>query len=238
MRIKETLSSRERVKLALEHKETDRVPISMICSGFNPPIHAAFNDYLEKEHKTDLNTYISSILDAGEFRHTEGYKPKLSTGVDIWGVKRKPVSYGSGSYDEIAFYPLANAKTPDDIKKHPWPSTGQFDYSTYPGSIEKLKSGRDIYIILSNAKDMDPIALKSQYGDRLCFEGGICVQKILPFGTEEEVIDETKKLIDVLSKNGGYILGPSHCIQAGTPPENIHSMFETALSYKKVEINS
>jgi uroporphyrinogen decarboxylase len=38
-------------------------------------------------------------------------------------------------------------------------------------------------------------------------------------------------LISVLGKAGGYILGPSHAIQAGTPPENIVTMFDTAASY-------
>jgi uroporphyrinogen decarboxylase len=54
------------------------------------------------------------------------------------------------------------------------------------------------------------------------------VQTTLPFGTKEEVEAEVKDLITVLGKNGGYILGPSHVIQAGTPPENITAMFDTA----------
>ena len=32
-----TLSSRERVRLALEHRETDRIPIAIVCAGINPP---------------------------------------------------------------------------------------------------------------------------------------------------------------------------------------------------------
>ena len=35
-----------------------------------------------------------------------------------------------------------------------------------------------------------------------------------------------RKLVRVLGAGGGYILGPSHVIQAGTPPENIIAMFE------------
>ncbi|MFA7246465.1 MAG: hypothetical protein WC169_04785 [Dehalococcoidia bacterium] len=35
----------------------------------------------------------------------------------------------------------------------------------------------------------------------------------------------------IIYHSGGYILGPSHCVQAGTPPENIYAMLETALSY-------
>jgi uroporphyrinogen decarboxylase len=36
--------------------------------------------------------------------------------------------------------------------------------------------------------------------------------------------------ICALGKGGGYILGPSYAIQAGTPPENILAMFDTALN--------
>jgi len=82
-----------------------------------------------------------------------------------------------------------------------------------------------------SAEGMDPVILKERYGDVLCFEGGVSVQKILPFGKEEEVREEVKILIRILGRNGGYILGPDHAIQAGTPPENVFAMFETALSY-------
>ena len=79
-----------------------------------------------------------------------------------------------------------------------------------------------------DARGMDPVALKTNYGDRLCFEGGVSVQKTLPFGTPEEVKKEVIERLRVLGKNGGYILGPSHAIQDGTPPENIVAMFDTA----------
>ena len=59
---------------------------------------------------------------------------------------------------------------------------------------------------------------------------GYGTQTTLPFGTVEDVCRETEELITVLGRNGGYILGPSHYIQAGTPPENILAMFETALN--------
>jgi uroporphyrinogen decarboxylase len=82
-----------------------------------------------------------------------------------------------------------------------------------------------------DAKGMDPVALKRNYGDVLCFEGGVSVQKTLPFGTPDGVRAEVCRLIDVLGCGGGYILGPSHAIQAGTPPENIVALFDTAASH-------
>jgi len=36
-----SLSHRERVRLALAHQPTDRIPIAMVCSGINPPARAA-----------------------------------------------------------------------------------------------------------------------------------------------------------------------------------------------------
>ena len=83
-----------------------------------------------------------------------------------------------------------------------------------------------------DAKGMDPRLLKEEYGDRLGFEGGVSVQKTLPFGTPESVREEVKERISVLGRNGGYILGPSHAIQVGTPVENILALFQTSLDHR------
>jgi uroporphyrinogen decarboxylase len=93
-----------------------------------------------------------------------------------------------------------------------------------------MSMGIDVLQALQfSAKGMDAQDLKDRYGDRLCFEGGVSVQTTLPLGSVEEVRRETYELMRILGKDGGYILGPSHAIQAGTPPENIYAMFETAL---------
>ena len=78
---------------------------------------------------------------------------------------------------------------------------------------------------------MDPRELKRRFGERLCFEGGVSVQTTLPFGSPDVVRAEVEDLVAVLGKGGGYVLGPSHAIQAGTPPENVVAMFDTAVSF-------
>ncbi len=98
-----------------------------------------------------------------------------------------------------------------------------------PGLIEM---GIDVLQALQfDAVGMDAVEMKKLYGHALCFEGGVSVQKTLPFGTRQQVEEEVRYLISTLGKNGGYILGPAHVIQAGTPPENIFAMFETARNY-------
>lgn len=82
------------------------------------------------------------------------------------------------------------------------------------------------------AKHMEPERLKEAFGDRLTFWGGINTQQTLPFGTPEEVVAETKRIIDILGKGGGYILNSVHNIQAEVPPENIVAMFETGVAHR------
>jgi uroporphyrinogen decarboxylase len=95
-----------------------------------------------------------------------------------------------------------------------------------------IDMGIDVLQALQFSADrMDPVKLKTDHGQRLCFEGGVSVQTTLPFGTADDVRREVQERISVLGKDGGYILGPSHWIQAGTPPENIIAMFDTALSW-------
>ena len=350
-----SLSSLERVRLALDHQETDRVPIAMVCSGINFPADKAFDELLRRDHGTDLETFLAQTLDV---RSVEAcyVGPTLPANTDIWGVRRKNVSYGLSAYDEINHYPLAAAQSIDDLDAHPWPSTDWFDYDSLNDSIaaanadgehclmihngnifesswymrgfEKIfidlvespefahalfehvtdflidhftrllevadgrvdlaftaddiagqrgllmslpmwrtfiqpyhtrlnaaihqfgvrviyhsdgavqmavpgliEMGIDVLQALQFSADgMDAAYLKDNFGDKLCFEGGVSVQTTLPFGTADEVRAETEMLIRTLGKDGGYILGPSHAIQAGTPPENIWAIFDTALN--------
>jgi len=81
-----------------------------------------------------------------------------------------------------------------------------------------------------SAAGMDTAWLKREYGQDLCFWGGGCdTQRILPFGTPDEVCAETRRRIRDLSPGGGFIFNPVHNIQPGVPPTNIMAMFETAL---------
>lgn len=82
------------------------------------------------------------------------------------------------------------------------------------------------------AKDMNFIKIKKEFGNDLCFHGGIDIQFLLPKGTIKEVEETVEKTIEILSENGGYILTSAHFIQADTPIENIVAMYETAYNYK------
>ncbi len=83
-----------------------------------------------------------------------------------------------------------------------------------------------------NASNMDPQGLKEAFGDRISFWGGIDTQRILPFGTPDEVRVEVRRIIGILGANGGYILNSVHNLQPDVPPANIVAMFDEAGAHK------
>jgi len=87
------------------------------------------------------------------------------------------------------------------------------------------------------SEDMSAENLKKSYGGRICFHGGIDTQNIMPFGTEEDVKNEVKRVIDVMSKNGGYMFAAAHILQNDVPAENAVAMFKAAREYYTRKIN-
>ena len=73
---------------------------------------------------------------------------------------------------------------------------------------------------------MDMYRIKREYGDQLCFYGGIGTQHVLPHGTVDEVKADVREKIQILGENGGYILAPAHAVQADVPIENILALAE------------
>ncbi len=75
-----------------------------------------------------------------------------------------------------------------------------------------------------DAVKMEPERLKPTFGRQLAFHGGISVQALLPHADAQTVEAECQRLVRIFGEGGGYIAAPSHCIQVGTPPENVLAM--------------
>lgn len=85
-----------------------------------------------------------------------------------------------------------------------------------------------------SAVGMDPVRLKREFGKDLVFwGGGVDTQKILPYGTPEEVRRQTRELIEIFSPGGGYVFCAVHNIQAGVPAANIIALYEEAILYNQ-----
>ena len=141
------LTSRERVLAALAHEETDRVPIAMVCGGINLPALNALDAFLRKERGLNAQGYIDSFLDVAEVWVTGEFGQDW----DIWGVGRKDVSYGDGSYSEIVHYPLKQMKTLKQIRQHNFPRVKDMKVDEKMGEIRNLRKYGDQAIVLANA---------------------------------------------------------------------------------------
>jgi hypothetical protein len=81
--------------------------------------------------------------------------------------------------------------------------------------------------VQTSAVDMDPARLKEAYGDRIAFwGGGIDTQRVLPFGTPDEVRATVRERIATFGAGGGFVFNPIHNVQAGVPVENLLALYE------------
>ncbi len=350
----------ERVMKALRHEKPDRPPLNYIAT---PEMNEKLKKYLGIENQNELLEYLGvdiryvtpKYVGPKEFIGVQGAK---GAGKDFWGVEWKPVTNKFGTYNEIAYHPLAQAKTVKDIEEYSWPKVDWFDMSHLKEEIKRINakerkvimffaggafesawymrglerflidlverpeiavtiskkvtefyfkramraveesggqidifySGGDIgtqkgmmlspdlwrkYIkpqtkqlitpfkemgfktfyhscgsivpviedfiemgldildpIQPKAEGMDINFLKNKFGDRLSFHGAIDEQELLPMGKPEEVKRVVIKTIDILGKNGGYIVCSSHALQPDIPVENVLAMFSAAREYK------
>ncbi len=104
------------------------------------------------------------------------------------------------------------------------------DGAIYPLIPDFIEMGVDVLNpIQPDAKGMDMRKLKDEFGDRLTFHGGVDIMRTLPKGTPAQVAAEVRERVNVLGKNGGYILCSSHHIQPDTPIANVVAMYDPAL---------
>jgi len=87
------------------------------------------------------------------------------------------------------------------------------------------------------AKGMIPGEIKAEFGDRLCFLGGVDSQHLMPEGTPDQVRAEVHQRLREMGPGGGYVLAPSHNIGDDVPLTNVLAFFEAARQYGAYPLN-
>jgi hypothetical protein len=96
-----------------------------------------------------------------------------------------------------------------------------------------IEAGFDILNPLqSSAADMDPARLKREFGrDIVLWGGGVDTQKVLPFGSPDDVRRQVLERCEIFATDGGFVFSPEHNVQKGVPIENIVAMIDAVREF-------
>ncbi|MHC4387694.1 MAG: uroporphyrinogen decarboxylase family protein [Planctomycetota bacterium] len=91
-----------------------------------------------------------------------------------------------------------------------------------------IEAGLDgLHAVQPCCRGMDLQTLKSEFGDRMLFNGAIDSHHVLIEGTPEIVQQKTREVLQIMKPGGGYVAGASHdTILEETPLENVLTMFD------------
>ncbi|MFA5859714.1 MAG: uroporphyrinogen decarboxylase family protein [Elusimicrobiota bacterium] len=135
----ETMTPKERWLQVITRRKPDRIPMDYWGT---PEAMDKLKKYFGVT--TDLDVFKKLRIDRVITVGPRYAGPKRSDGADPFGLLRKPVNYGTGTYNECINHPLAKFASVKEIEaEYKWPTTDLWDFSGIP---EKL-SGKEEYPI-------------------------------------------------------------------------------------------
>ncbi|MCX6080763.1 MAG: hypothetical protein NTW32_14650 [Chloroflexi bacterium] len=145
--------------------------------------------------------------------------------------------------DDIA-YNSGSFMRPSSMERFAWPF--------YREMISRIKAHRNVPVFLHTDGDirsllphiiacefdglqslqpsahMDILAVKHQYGARLCLWGNLDLDRLMTFGTPSEVSEQTRWLCRNIGTDGGFILSTCNILIDAIPFENAVAMYHAA----------
>ena len=176
----------------------------------------ALNDQLLERHLKNLeNTckYLNGIVDIVRFGDDLGMNNNMFMSLEKYRPLFKPY----------------HTKIKEYVHKHSSMKTFLHSCgSIFPVIGDLAEAGFDILNpVQTSAANMDPARLKQEYGKDITFWGGGCnTRKILNMGTEKEVYDYCRRMIDIFFQDGGFVFNQEHNILGDVPPQNIMAMYK------------
>lgn len=108
----------------------------------------------------------------------------------------------------------------------PW-IYGEGPYDTRLDYLTDVPPGKVLY----HFEKVDMKRAKEKLGGIACISGNLSISR-MEFGTKEQIIDDTKYLLDTCAPGGGYIFDFDGCLE-NAKEENLDAMFETLEKYGK-----
>lgn len=229
----------EEEKARMLYYSTDRALVASppigVPQGYGDFLSWAMLMSLEPDH---CKNYMAESAEA-KSSCMEEYVQAVGKYIDVIVVS----AVDFGTQDREAFQP----EHFNDIYVDPWLSVTDIIHEiseaktwihscgSIPGMIPLfIKAGIDcLNPVQWTASGMELKQLKKQYGNRLTFWGGAAnSQQTFPFGTPQEVVEETNYVLSLMSKGGGYVVNNIHNILSDVPVDNIIAMYQTAQKYR------
>jgi hypothetical protein len=133
--------------------------------------------------------------------------------------------------------------TPAQFSSHFWPTLkpiieelwrgghqtlfyAEGDWNAHLDSFRELPPGSIVY----HVDRADIFEAHRKLGDRFCLSGGI-PNVLLSYGSETEVRNVVRGILDGVAGDGGYIVDASAIMQDDTNPENLRAMTDAAREY-------
>lgn len=136
------MTSKERVRTAIEHKNPDRVPANFECVG-------SVMEKLLKKYNLSTSEQILQKFEIDIRAISPRYiGPELKTWKDAngdtisesyWGYHSKSHWVGTEFNSITSYYPLDKAETIADLENFAWPNPDWFDYESIKYQCDKFK---------------------------------------------------------------------------------------------------
>lgn len=146
------LNPRERVLLALSHRETDRVPVDFMATG---EAWSRLMDHLRQESREEVLRHLGIDVRHPRQRYVGPPLRRHEDGswTDAWGVRRRAVPHDKGAYEEIIEHPLASVKDASELSVFPWPKPEWWDANTLVEEIKALDAHASYAVALEEFGD-------------------------------------------------------------------------------------
>ena len=133
------MTSRERWLALFAGEKPDRIPTDYWATD---EVTERLQRELRCPTKEDLylRLNIDAIVSIEAPRTVEHHPDDQSA--DIWGLRRTPVSYGGGIYDEFANHPLASVTSVEEVHAYRWPRPEERAYRQFASMLREAPPHR------------------------------------------------------------------------------------------------
>ena len=94
-----------------------------------------------------------------------------------------------------------------------------------------VEMGVEVLHPVQSSAGMELAEVKQRYGDRLTIHGGLDISHVLPFASDEELVETIRHTMEVCKPGGGFIFQSEHFIPGNVSLSRLELAYRTALEY-------